>query len=363
MDGRRTFICVVVILIVLTLVAPLLASDGYKSKLSILDFVPSYGHFRRGEWQKGISDLWNVFMVVWAIAEPNETISRWQRDVDEGYCTGTVQCKVFSDNIPIMRQFQYCMLGLAIIDYVNSLLDLAHPSRDSESFFGAFGAYDVFNYDTFVTTPLGFQPYDGADKGIYGGLIFGYRSTFEWYMKMFLPQPGVSYSIWYTDYVIPSKRWDGLTYYLGVGACGGSYKSTLDWNRVSKVVEGGIGLHLRLGASYRLSDKHFVRLTLAPVTMWQNIRAFDKKIYEDRSGSDYSRLTRGCFPKNFGFQLLYRYNISSRFYIETLFSYSRATEHEDDYTELLGDGTTLHIHRNEQTSYRRRLDVSLNWRF
>ncbi|MBI5882333.1 MAG: hypothetical protein HZB91_04430 [Elusimicrobia bacterium] len=56
--------------------------------LSIVDFVPSAGHFRRGQWRKGSSDVWNAISVLWFILEPSTSIDKMEKDRN-GYRPGS----------------------------------------------------------------------------------------------------------------------------------------------------------------------------------------------------------------------------------------------------------------------------------
>ena len=328
---------------------------------SALDLIPSYGHFRRGEWQKGVSDLWNTWLAIWAFLEPNATIGRWQEDIDHNLEPLSRKYVIIKRNIEIYRDLQFWILTVVFVNYVNGLLDL-WSSKDGESFLGVFTGIHAYGYDTYVIVPDGFEPYSGVVAGPYFGMVFGYRGLLESHMRMFFPMPGVHYANWHTDYVFPRKRGRNLHFALGVGFVTCGYMNTLDWDKVDKVIDGGLGMHLRLRMTYTPSHAHTFDLTLAPYIFQTDLRAFDISINDDRT-TNHERFTRGHFPDNFGFEFVYRYSVTEHFNIETLLGYSRATEPGGHYIKRMPDDSGVILHVDGKSSNRGYLSITLNYRF
>jgi len=323
------------------------ASDKKKTSLKLLNFIPSYGHFSKGQWRKGISDLWNVFMAIWCIAEPNETINRWQEDIDYRLNPDSYEYKIKLKNIKVYRELQYWMGGMILLNYINSILDIKQ-SDDDISFLGLYLATHCFNYDTYILTDAGPFPYSGREFGYHFGFIFGYRHIFEYYAKMIFPRPGVRYFHWYSDYVIPIGRKNTETY-LGIGFSAADYIDNLDWDKVDKVVNRGARFYPRIGIGYIL-HQHQIKLIIFPYYIFSGTRAYDTDTYKNNFYKE-ERMFRGKIGENFGFQFVYRFNAAKHLYFELLYEFSKIREPE------------VENYQKEQNLYFHNFDFSLNYEF
>jgi len=343
---------IALVLIALAVVpSDLSASDtrGRDKSLKFSYLIPGYGHFSKGQWRKGVSDLWNVFMAIWAIAEPNATIARWQEDVDYNLTPGSFEYEVKRKNIPLYRELQYWLEAMTLLNYINSVLD-ARDSEDDASFFGPFIAVHSFSYRTCIYTKDGLPlTYNGNDTGSYLGLTFGYRKVFEYYAKMIFPLAGIRYINFYTDYIVPLHS-RNLELYLGLGFLANCYVDDVDWDKVNKVIERGTHFHPRFGIAYA-SKQHLFKLTLMPYHIYVGTKAYDTAICEKGSVYEEERIFRGKIGEDYAVQFTYRFTLPRRLYLEFFYDFVKEREPE------------LQPYHGARDLYFHNFDLSLNHQF
>ena len=361
-SGKGRLYISLLLIILLILPAPGFAREDKNIPNTILNFIPSYGHFRKGEWQKGISDLWNTWMAIWAILEPNATIGRWEKDIRETDQPGSYRYTTLTRNIEIYRELQFWMFTMIFINYLNSIFDI-YLSPGGASFFGLYVAEHFYNYNTFIKIRDEFQPYQGLKTGPHFGAIFGYKGILRTYFKMYFPRAGVHYALWITEGVIPFGTHKNICFYTGIGFSGVGYMDNFDWEKVKNVIEGGLGTHLRLGVSYLYKTKHFFKFTFVPYLFQTDIRAYDEAIVGREDSWDQERFTRGHFPENFGLQLIYKYRFSSHLYIESCFEFIRAVETGRSYIDYQPDGGQYIWHTDDLIMRSLIADFSVNYNF
>ena len=323
---------------------------------SFWDYLPVINHLRLGKERKGISDLWNIILLIFSQWHANKDI----RDITDYLNRIEKTSREYYDKSRKLKQFKelrYYHLLIFLINYLNSVMDVKNSAEDN-SFLGIYYAYNAFNHKSYCESPNGYEPFQATRGGTYWGLRFGYQNRFEYYADMVFPTVIAStvtiFNItWYTDFVIPYKN---IKFYLGLG-----FNQIEYHDDPKKISAGGCGLgfHPRIGISYLLNKNHYFRFNIIPYLIWGNVKCSDPEGSRlPGKNRDYERTIGRSFGDNFGLQFLYSLKISSHLYLKINLIYSKVTEPGGLFTE-----NNIKMQLNERNSYMRSFDLSLNYVF
>ena len=319
-----------------------------------LSFFPPFGHFYGGQWRKGTSDLWNNFTIFWFLYEPYISLKQWDDKLGHEEPTSR-HYKLITNNKKLYRHLQYCLFTMVAMNYINSVVD-CFSSDDDESFFGTFVSIQSIHHSSYIDRSWGDEPNTEFVYAPYGGLTFGYRNIFEFYAKMFFPNPWtpIMFCNFYSDYIIPYKFHENLDFYIGIGLVAGGYERKEPETHYG----GGLGSGPRIGCSYIMQNHHYMRFTVIPYPIWCEVKSFEYCEEDTNFFSTSPRFSQQPFGDNFGIEFIYRYKLARKLYAESLFQFSRLIEPGGEYTER---GISISI--DERASIIYRFDFSLNYNF